>query len=794
MGKTIVNIISALWGMLLYGLFHKWIETYIYGKFTSFSVGIYEVFNNSQLFCIITSVLLIMGTLYLACCRAEDKFYSWWKLFFEVFAIEVLWLAERDWLTPSSGFPPLPLFHFLAILICVNTVSDIVKHLNNTRQKRIVNRGDGFTIDNIQEVSLDSVRQLYADKLLERLGNTNNQSDSYAIVVYGSWGSGKTVFLNYLEEKLRENDEEVLVFNPWNCQGTKSIIVDFFSLLSDVLKKYDSSLEKPIIQYSKLLESLDAPKILSFMSEQVFGRQEGISELKSHIVDSLSKNQKPVYVLIDDLDRMEAEEILSVVRLIRNTANFPYLKFIVACDRDYVENKLKGIGVELKYLEKIFMSDIYLPSIYAHCPYMEACRLDLELMTHDNFVYNFLETINDENAEIIDAALGNFRQARRFARGLALDWEFARSNNVGRQCDILFKDYFWIELLKFTRLSLYKELESNPTKFFDVRKNHKYKIQMYVLKKKSEEPIGNLEIQILEQIFPYDNFSKITFMSVALIENYDKYFSFGKAIGHISQSDYVDLLHTQENGDVVGKVSSMEQGEIRSLHQLVLMTDVTKLNNLKSKRGYIRIIFALGYRLKQDFLTKLIEEKLVPLLKDNTDSDKLKSYLVEELTLENHQYPRLIMSSSICNALLFHLKENNFNYIADVNLKNIIKRNFKKMVENHDCDAADVLKDNTVLNRLVKASVVCYPLKDGEDLFISNEYECVISDEMISYFKMHKSRDVQAIKNFEEIIVDDEMDNSELGELQQTLSVEIDQLFGEKFNYRRFKEECFAAE
>lgn len=385
MDKKILKIISALWIMLFYSVSHEKIEECIYGKFTSVSVGIYEVLNNSQVFCTITSVLLLIGTLYLACCKTDDKFYSWWKLFCEVFAIEVLWLAELDWLTPSSGFSPLPLFHFLAILICVNIVSDIVKRLNNTRQQRMVNRGDSFTIDNIHEVSLDSVRQLYADKLLERLGNTNNQSDSYAIVVYGSWGSGKTVFLNYLEERLREKHEEVLVFNPWNCLGTKSIIVDFFSLLSDVLKKYDSSLEKPIIQYSKLLESLDAPKILSFMSEQVFGRQEGISELKSHIIDSLSKNQKLVYVLIDDLDRMEAEEILSVVRLIRNTANFPYLKFIVACDRDYVENKLKEIGVGIKYLEKIFMFDIYLPSIYARYPYMEACRLDVEKMTNDNF-------------------------------------------------------------------------------------------------------------------------------------------------------------------------------------------------------------------------------------------------------------------------------------------------------------------------------------------------------------------------------------------------------------------------
>lgn len=793
MNKKIVKIISVLWGMLLYGLAHKGIETYIYRKFTSVSEGIYEVFNNSQLFCAITSVLLIMGTLYLACCKIEDKFYSWWKLFFEVFSIEVLWFAECDWLTPSSGFSPFPLFHLIAILICVNIVSDIVKYVGNTQQQRIENCGYGFTIDRTQEVCLDSVRQLYADKLIERLENTNNQLDSYAVVVYGSWGSGKTVFLNYLKKNLREKGDEVLLFNPWNSQGTKAIVVDFFSLLSEVLKKYDSSLEKPIIQYSKLLESIEASKILAYLSELVFGQQEGISELKCHIIGSLLKIQKHVYVLIDDLDRMDANEILSVVRLIRNMANFPYMKFIVACDRDYVEIKLKGTGVELKYLEKIFMLDIFLPSIYAHYPYMETCRLDLEQMMHDNFAYNFFEAINDERAEIIETALGNYRQARRFARGLALDWEFAKGNGEGRQIDISFDDYFWIELLKYTGCSLYKELEENPKKYFDVKTNPKYKVSMYILKRDIENPIEKLGTQILEQIFPYDSSYKVTFRSVALVENYDKYFSFGKAIDHISQSEYLGMLHTQESNKIVENVIRMTDGEILSLHRLVLMTDITKLG-LMRKRCYISVVFALGYRLKQEYLNRLIESKLIPLLKIADDCEELKSCLLNELTQKYNQHPRLIMSSSVCNALLYHLKEKGFYFIEEVALKNIIKQNFINYVESHVCDAADVLIDNTVLNRLVRSSVVCYPLKDGEDLFISNDYDCIISAEMISLLKMCKSRNWQAIKDFEEILIDDEMDQSEIAEVQQELEEKIGQLFGEHPNYLHFKEECFEVE
>ncbi len=52
-------------------------------------------------------------------------------------------------------------------------------------------------------------------------------------------------------------------------------------------------------------------------------------------------------------------EILEVLKIIRNTANFPFVKFIVACDRTYIVNQLKSKGVEPKYLEKIFMIDFH---------------------------------------------------------------------------------------------------------------------------------------------------------------------------------------------------------------------------------------------------------------------------------------------------------------------------------------------------------------------------------------------------------------------------------------------------
>ena len=61
------------------------------------------------------------------------------------------------------------------------------------------------------------------------------------------------------------------------------------------------------------------------------------------------------------MDRLTKSEIYEVIRLIRNTANFPYLKFIVACDRKYIIEQLKELNMNPKYLEidNVYYKDLF---------------------------------------------------------------------------------------------------------------------------------------------------------------------------------------------------------------------------------------------------------------------------------------------------------------------------------------------------------------------------------------------------------------------------------------------------
>lgn len=616
----IVKGCMYLWGLVFYGIAHGEISKSLSDKFSGTFSMLYTAYSSSELLSAFTAVLITGVLLYFASRRYEDHHFSWNKLCLEIFGIEVLWLIPYDWKTPTVVMFPISLFHYGAILIFALIVADAVRWLSNKYDKRKPIDAESFTIDTISHHQIDAVRAQYADEFWLKFQAIENDADSYSVVFYGNWGSGKTVFLRYIETKLREKHQEVIWFNPWKCQSIQQINIDFFNLLTGVLKQYDSSLAKPILKYSDLLDSVEAPKIIEYIINLFSSQEDSMSELKEHIIESLSENKVTIYILIDDLDRMDADEILTVIGLLRNTANFPYLKYVVGCDRDYLLEKLKEKNIEQDYLQKIFMAEFYLPEIYPVAPYYEECRKDIEKMTQDVFVHNFFEVLYGNKPSIINQVLGNIRQAKRFARELVLDWEFAKKNSTGRQLEILFEDYFWIELLKYHNQSVYMELQNNPSKFFDTKKNPRHKVPMYVLKKFQENQVKDkIETKILEIIFPYDNSRPVSSRSVAIVENYVKYFSFGKALNHISQSEFVDLLN-RNNPDVVEqKIKELTLMELFSLRHLMQMQDLSKFS-LEDKKGYIDIFYALSIRLDYSSLSPILENGLIPLLKDQNES------------------------------------------------------------------------------------------------------------------------------------------------------------------------------
>lgn len=712
------------------------------------------------------------------------------KIIIEVLVIEILLLVDSEWATPNSVFEGLSLCGLAALILVLDLGVYGLKWLYYQNYEKFVTFKDSFIVDDHKVEDIDKTRELYAISLLSRLRNVKNNDEAYPLVVYGKWGSGKTLFLRCIEKLLKEHGDIVINFNPWNSHSTKQMLISFFDNLSRVLSEYDSSLEKPIIKYADIVTSLDIPKPFELFALSAFGKGDSsVDGLKERIRRSLNRIGKSVYVLMDDLDRLTKSEILDVLCLIRNTANFPYLKYIVACDRNHIVDQLKELKITPNYLEKIFMMELYLPIIYQEYPCVNRCKEAVRAMTDDVDLNQFFELMAKNTSDLLEKSLGNLRQAERFARGLVLNWTFIGRNTKGDHKEVNTVSFLWLELIRIIDAEMYQTLYSDPSKYFVVNKNRKYNQDMYVLKPDYEldKIIGNkCLLDILKTLFCYNEYLALPHDSISLLENYDKYFCLGKAYGHISKTQFLQIMSSECIVSLMDKFSSLEKD---SFFNMLLMLDIKRLNT-EYKCRYFDFIL-LYYQIYGDTYSDNLLSNLLDVWHDVSNDDSIKKYIINRLSTANDNYRQMYSVNLICNKVLKKKLETNCEIIEEDKLRSIVQSNFQKIIEDNQFDAADIVNSNTFLHDFVKSTVVYYSITSTvNDKYIHthHNYEPIIHQQIIKAFENHKSVKVQNLKDFESINLESNSSPDDLGERKD---IEICKLFGNRQKYEEFKNKCF---
>ncbi len=223
---------------------------------------------------------------------------------------------------------------------------------------------DGSTIDKYTDAY---GRTEYANTIAEHINKTSTDN-SFAIAVTGEWGSGKTDFLSRLKKTLEESTDNICFdFNPWRVNKPDAIIEEFFKSLTVKLQPYNQSIAAKIRDYSKRI--LQTSKDLQFrLVDALLGDwipEESIQGQYENINAGIESIGKRIVVFIDDLDRLTGSEVMEVLRLIRNTANFSNTFFIVGIDQKYIVEVLKNtkhFSNEEEYLKKVFQLVITLPA------------------------------------------------------------------------------------------------------------------------------------------------------------------------------------------------------------------------------------------------------------------------------------------------------------------------------------------------------------------------------------------------------------------------------------------------
>ncbi len=201
--------------------------------------------------------------------------------------------------------------------------------------------------------------------------------------VFGKWGEGKTTVLNFVEEKLLSNPNDnicIVKFNPWIINDEESLIRYFFD---SIVRNVDDELKQCIIKYADLFsytakyigKLISIPgfgevisKFIDDTKKAVQGYNKSISELKEDISKTIIESKKHLLVIIDDIDRLDNNEIHLMFRLVRQIADFKNTIYLLAMDKDIVSIALgKYIGLTTEdganFLDKVIQIPILLPTI-----------------------------------------------------------------------------------------------------------------------------------------------------------------------------------------------------------------------------------------------------------------------------------------------------------------------------------------------------------------------------------------------------------------------------------------------
>ncbi len=213
--------------------------------------------------------------------------------------------------------------------------------------------------------------------------------DGIVLGIYAPWGAGKTTLLNFVQHYLDQHEEAerpvIVPFNPWWFSGQDDLAISFFRQLLSTLnkdKRVGDKIRGAVEKYADFvgqgigtmasvaaaLAGVPVPPVAAGAAIthglKIFAPTErSINDLKADVEAALRESKIRLLIIIDDIDRLPAEEVRQLFRVVKAVADFPNVIYLLAFDRTVAAEALKSVqgGDGNDYLEKIIQVPFELP-------------------------------------------------------------------------------------------------------------------------------------------------------------------------------------------------------------------------------------------------------------------------------------------------------------------------------------------------------------------------------------------------------------------------------------------------
>ena len=312
----------------------------------------------------------------------------------------------------------------------------------------------------IKDISADLLdRKNSAEKFAKHIFSFNYK-DGLVIGICGEWGAGKTSYINLMKPELQKNSI-VIDFNPWMFSDSYNLVSLFFTEMAAQIKDYNNNtnLIKALDNLGDFFSSLRAiplvgeyigilGKLLNIFAKKKKG-ENSLQKQRSNLIKELKKIEKPIVVILDDIDRLSSDELESILKLVRLTGRFPNIIYLLSFDKERVINTLNNKNIDGEsYLEKIIQIPFDIPKVSREL-------LEKHLFASLESILGNVEIDRSRWSEaylnIIKRTIKNIRDIKRYISSLSYTF-----NQVGKFINVV--DLVTIEVIKVFYPKSFKEL------------------------------------------------------------------------------------------------------------------------------------------------------------------------------------------------------------------------------------------------------------------------------------------------------------------------------------------------
>ncbi len=285
------------------------------------------------------------------------------------------------------------------------------------------------------------VRALVVDEIDTSGTLTGRRASGSVVGLTGRWGLGKSSVINLLAEKLGTMDRTIVAeFNPWLFKGRDELLIGFFSALRTAMGKSDAEVARDLVsQVDRYWNAINlaghgvaafvdlhggsgaasrgwktwVPRFAKLIAAQ---KAKSPNEERKALEKKLVKLKCAVVVLIDELDRVEDDEVRAVAQLIKAVGDIKGMSYLVAYDQERVVQALgRGDGSDRRasgenYLEKIIQHPIPLR------PLFEEDAVKLLNAALSNHSVDLAEPSNDSQRGIFTSIIKEISTPREIKR------------------------------------------------------------------------------------------------------------------------------------------------------------------------------------------------------------------------------------------------------------------------------------------------------------------------------------------------------------------------------------------